>query len=145
MAWSARRELLPTAGPWAELDSGGAWSPCLLDDDDGTARLWYAGSDGSTTRILSARIERDGTCRRTGVAIDIGFAGGSDVFGVDAPCVVRTPAGFLMAYGGSDGPDTRLHVATSRDCHAAWRRRRHWRHPPMPGDHQSVVALLRRL
>lgn len=115
MAWSARRELLPATGPWAELDAGGAWSPCLLDSDDGTARLWYAGSDGSTTRILAARIERDGTCRRTGVAIDTGFAGASDMFGVDAPCVVRTPAGFLMAYGGSDGPDTRLHVATSRD------------------------------
>ena len=115
MAWSAPRELLPATGPLAELDAGGAWSPCLLDADDGTARLWYAGSDGSTTRILAAQVERDGTCRRTGVAIDIGFAGGSDVFGVDAPCVVRTPAGFLMAYGGSDGPDTRLHVATSRD------------------------------
>ncbi|HVN11283.1 MAG TPA: hypothetical protein VMT69_04255, partial [Kineosporiaceae bacterium] len=52
---------------------------------------------------------------RTGVAIDTGFAGPTDTFGVDAPCVVRTQAGYLMLYGGSDGPDTRLHVATSRD------------------------------
>jgi hypothetical protein len=118
MAWSDPRELLPAAGPWSELDSGGAWSPCLLDSGDGTGRLWYAGSDGATTRILAARLEGDGTCRRTGVAIDAGFAGNSDMFGVDAPCVVRTPAGFLMAYGGSDGPDTRLHFATSCDGEA---------------------------
>ena len=119
MAWSDPREVLPTNGPWAELDEAGAWSPCLLEQEDGTARLWYAGSDGATSRILAARVGRDGTCVRTGVVIEPGFAGATDAFAVDAPCVLRTPAGYLMLYGGSDGPDTRLHVATSRDG-GAW-------------------------
>ena len=97
------------------MDARGAWGPCLLEADDGRGRLWYAGSDGSTSRILSARLAPDGSCERTGVAIDAGFAGETDGFGVDAPWVVRIPAGYLMAYGGSDGPDTRLHMATSAD------------------------------
>jgi predicted GH43/DUF377 family glycosyl hydrolase len=115
MTWSLPREVLPRGGPWEELDAGGASSPCVLEADGGGRRLWYAGSDGTTTRILSARLARDGTCQRAGIAIDAGFAGETDRFGVDAPCVVRIPAGYLMAYGGSDGPDTRLHMATSAD------------------------------
>jgi len=51
------------------------------------------------------------------VAIDVGFASESDSYGAESPCVVKTPGGYLMAYGGSDGEISRLHMATSEDSH----------------------------
>jgi len=51
------------------------------------------------------------------VAIDAGFAGESDEYGVQSPCVVKTPGGFLMAYAGFDGEADRLHMATSSEGH----------------------------
>jgi predicted GH43/DUF377 family glycosyl hydrolase len=51
------------------------------------------------------------------VAIDAGFAGDSDSYGAESPCVVRTPGGYLMVYGGSDGEISRPHMATSEDSH----------------------------
>jgi len=52
------------------------------------------------------------------VAIDAGFAGDSDSYGAESPCVVKTPAGYLMVYGGFDGEVSRLHMATSDDAHS---------------------------
>jgi Glycosyl hydrolases family 32 N-terminal domain len=115
MTWSLPYQLLPPVGCWAELDAFGATGPCVLRDEHGGHRLWYTGDDGSTQRILSARSTPDGNWERLGIALDAGAAGETDAFGVEAPCVVATPGGFLMAYAGSDGPDTRLHMATSRD------------------------------
>jgi len=51
------------------------------------------------------------------VAIDAGFAGHSDSYGAESPCVVQTPGGYLMVYGGFDGQVSRLHMATSHDSH----------------------------
>ena len=100
-------------------DAGGADSlhvahPWVLEDD-GTLRMWYSGHDGTTWRILAAVSGADGTWRRLGIAIDAGLAGESDDYGVEAPCVVKTPGGYLMAYGGFDGEITRLHMASSDD------------------------------
>jgi predicted GH43/DUF377 family glycosyl hydrolase len=89
----------------------------VLEADDGTLRMWYSGHDGSTGRILEAVQEPAQPWRRLGISIDAGSSGDSDAFGVEAPSVVPTPAGFLMAYAGSDGADTRLHMATSEDGH----------------------------
>jgi predicted GH43/DUF377 family glycosyl hydrolase len=101
----------------ADLDRLRAFRPSVLEDDDGTLRMWYSGHDGSTGRILEA-VQRSGRpWQRLGVSIDAGFSGDSDTYGVEAPSVVRTPAGFLMAYAGSDGADTRLHMASSDDGH----------------------------
>jgi hypothetical protein len=55
--------------------------------------------------------------RRLGMAIDARFAGDSDSYGAESPCVVKTPGGYLMVYGGSDGEISRLHMATSEDSH----------------------------
>src|SRR5713226_6482341 len=52
---------------------------------------------------------------RLGVVIDAGFSGETDSYGVESPCVVDTPGGYLMAYGGFDGEVTRLHMASSPD------------------------------
>src|SRR6266508_37040 len=77
--------------------------------------MWYSGNDGTTWRILEAIQPGGGTWERVGVAIDAGFAGDSDNYGVESPCVVKTPGGYLMIYGGFDGDVARLHMATSLD------------------------------
>jgi predicted GH43/DUF377 family glycosyl hydrolase len=105
-------------GPPGEPDSLRAMRPWVLEEDDGALRMWYSGHDGTTGRILAA-VQRPGAAwERLGVAIDAGFAGDSDEYGVESPCVVRTPGGYLMAYAGFDGEATRLHMATSGDGHA---------------------------
>ena len=117
MSWAGHREVLPRSGPLADLDGLRAFRPCVLEDDDRTLRMWYSGHDGSNGRILEA-VQRPGQpWERLGISIDAGAAGDSDGYGVEAPCVVRTPAGFLMAYAGTDGADTRLHMASSADGH----------------------------
>jgi predicted GH43/DUF377 family glycosyl hydrolase len=68
-----------------------------------------------TGRIMAA-VQRPGErWERLGVAIDAGSTGDSDRYSVESPCVVHTPGGYLMAYGGFDGQATRLHMATSAD------------------------------
>jgi predicted GH43/DUF377 family glycosyl hydrolase len=100
-----------------ELDGARVSRPWLLEED-GAWRMWYSGHDGTTGRILEA-VQRPGTgWKRLGVAIDAGFAGDSDLYGVESPSVVHTPGGYLMAYGGFDGETTQLHMATSADGQA---------------------------
>ena len=116
MEWRREGEVLAPAPPGSP-DTHRAWRPWVLEEDDGTFRMWYTGHDGSNGCILEA-VQRPGmTWERVGVALDLGSAGDSDEFGVESPCVVRVPGGFLMAYGGSDGENTRLHMATSADGH----------------------------
>src|SRR4029453_1912325 len=117
MSWTCRRAVLTGSGPWADFDRLRAFRPPVLEADDGTLRMWYSGHDGSTGRILGAVQEPGQPWRRLGISIDAGSSGDSDAFGVEAPSVVPTPVGFLMAYAGSDGADTRLHMATSVDGH----------------------------
>jgi predicted GH43/DUF377 family glycosyl hydrolase len=105
-------------GPPGEPDSLRTMRPWVLEGDGGALRMWYSGHDGTTGRILTA-VQRPGAAwERLGVAIDAGFAGDSDRYGVESPCVVPTPGGYLMAYAGFDGEATRLHMATSDDGHA---------------------------
>lgn len=117
MSWVRHRAVLTGSGPWAEFDRLRSFRPSVLAADDGTLRMWYSGHDGSTGRILEAVQEPGQLWRRLGISIDAGFSEDSDAFGVDSPSVVPTPVGFLMAYAGSDGADTRLHMATSVDGH----------------------------
>lgn len=114
MPWSKPQLALPLDGRWSELDAGGASGPCVLETAGGR-RLWYTGNDGSTARVLAARRAADGSWERLGVAVEPGLAGETDEFGVEAPSVVHTPGGYLMAYAGSDGANTRLHMASSPD------------------------------
>ena len=100
-----------------EPDSVRAWRPRVLEDEDATLRMWFTGNDGTTSRILTARRPPGGGWERLGVAIDAGFAGESDSYGAESPCVVKTPGGYLMVYGGSDGEISRPHMATSEDSH----------------------------
>jgi predicted GH43/DUF377 family glycosyl hydrolase len=117
MSWTRHRAVLTGSGPWADFDRLRSFRPSVLEADDGTLRMWYSGHDGSTGRILEAVQEPGQPWRRLGISIDAGSSGDSDAFGVEAPSVVPTPVGFLMAYAGSDGADTRLHMATSVDGH----------------------------
>ncbi|HET6920039.1 MAG TPA: hypothetical protein VFI46_11315, partial [Jiangellaceae bacterium] len=117
MSWTCHREVLPGSGRLAELDRLRAFRPSVLEEADRTLRMWYSGHDGSTGRILEAVQQPRQPWERLGISIDAGFSGESDAYGVEAPSVVRTPVGFLMAYAGSDGADTRLHMASSDDGH----------------------------
>jgi predicted GH43/DUF377 family glycosyl hydrolase len=116
MEWRREGEVLPPA-PAGGPDTLRAWRPWVLGEDDGTLRMWYTGHDGSTGRILEAVKPPGRPWRRLGVALEVGSAGGTDAFGVESPCVVKVRGGYLMAYGGSDGESTRLHMAVSADGH----------------------------
>jgi predicted GH43/DUF377 family glycosyl hydrolase len=117
MGWKLLGQALPATGPNADLEVLRAFGPSVLEEPDGTLRMWYSGHDGSTSRILQA-IQRPGRpWQRLGIGVEAGLAGGSDAYGVESPSVVATPGGYLMAYAGSDGADTRLHMATSDDGH----------------------------
>jgi predicted GH43/DUF377 family glycosyl hydrolase len=112
--WIREGEIFPPATR-GEPDSLRAWRPWVLEDADGTLRMWYTGSDGTTSRILEAVRPPGATWERLGTAIDAGLAGDSDSYGAESPCVVKTPGGYLMVYGGFDGELSRLHMATSAD------------------------------
>lgn len=115
--WVPDADVFPT-GSAGEPDSLRVWSPWVLQEDDGTLHMWYSGSDGQTPRIMSAIRHPGAAWERRGVDIDAGCAGETDGYGVEAPCVVRSPGGYLMVYGGFDGEISRLHMATSPDgCH----------------------------
>jgi predicted GH43/DUF377 family glycosyl hydrolase len=105
---------VPFGSGLEESDDLRAWRPSVLEEPDGTLRMWYAGSDGTTSRILSAERPPGGAWERQGLAVDAGFVGRSDSYGAESPCVVKTPGGYLMVYGGFDGEIGRLHMATSR-------------------------------
>jgi predicted GH43/DUF377 family glycosyl hydrolase len=115
MGWQLDGQILSGSGAISDLESSRAFGPSVVEEDDGTLRMWYSGHDGATSRILEA-VQRPGQpWERRGVSIDVGLAGESDASGVESPSVVFSPGGYLMAYAGSDGADTRLHMAASSD------------------------------
>jgi predicted GH43/DUF377 family glycosyl hydrolase len=115
--WTDHQQVFPATEASADLDGLRAFRPSVLEEDDGTLRMWYSGHDGSTGRILEAVQEPGQDWKRLGISVDVGSSEQSDAFGVEAPSVVRTPRGYLMAYAGSDGANTRLHMASSDDGH----------------------------
>ena len=116
MDWAKQGDVLPPARVGAP-DHLRAWQPSVLEEDDGSLRMWYSGHDGTTGRILEAVQPPGGSWQRLGVAVDAGLAGDSDRYGVEGSCVVKFSAGYLMAYGGFDGQRRRVHLATSADGH----------------------------
>jgi hypothetical protein len=114
--WTREGETFSPGSP-GEPDSLRAFRPWVLEDESGALHMWYSGHDGTTWRILEAVQRRAEGWSRLGMAIDAGFAGESDEYGVQSPCVVKTPGGFLMAYAGFDGEADRLHMATSSEGH----------------------------
>ncbi len=116
MEWKKEGDVLAQAST-GDPDSVRAWEPWALEEEDGTLRMWYSGHDRTTGRILEA-VRRPGEpWLRVGMAVDAGLAGDSDRYGVGSPCVVRAGEGYLMAYAGFDGEDSRLHLAASADGH----------------------------
>jgi predicted GH43/DUF377 family glycosyl hydrolase len=114
MQWVREGEVFPRPSV-GDPDSARAFRPWVIEEGTGVLRMWYSGHDGMTWRILEAAKKVDEPWKRLGVAVDAGFSGETDDYGVESPCVVITPGGYLMAYGGSDGEVTRLHMATSAD------------------------------
>jgi predicted GH43/DUF377 family glycosyl hydrolase len=112
--WIRDGSVLPPGAP-GDPDGLRAWEPWVIEEPDGTLRMWYTGNDGTTSRILEAVRRPGGRWERRGTAIDAGFTGDTDSYGAESPSVIRTPGGYLMAYGGFDGEVGRLHMATSAD------------------------------
>ncbi|HEY8544218.1 MAG TPA: hypothetical protein VIL36_04190 [Acidimicrobiales bacterium] len=113
MPWLRHRLVLPPAGPLSHLDWLRSFRPSVLEEDDGTLRMWYSAHDGERGRILEA--VQDGSAamwRRVALSID---GGGRQ--GVHSPSVVRTAGGYVMAYVDAGGTSARLHLATSEDGH----------------------------
>src|SRR5918998_3937287 len=102
MEWQREGEVFPPPSA-GDPDSDRSLRPWVIEDAVGVLRMWYSGHDGSTWRILEATKRGKLPWERLGVAIDAGFSGETDDYGVESPCVVSTPGGYLMAYGGSDG------------------------------------------
>ena len=128
MDWAKQGDVFLPASP-GDPDRLRAWRPWVVQEEDGTLRMWYSGHDGTTGRILEAVQPPGGVWRRVGLAIDAGLAGDSDRYGVEASCVVIVNEGYLMVYDGFDGQDSCLHLAMSSDGH-------HWtpEGPIVPGD-----------
>lgn len=116
MGWKITGDVFePGTDEGLNLETVRALGPSVLEADDGTLCMWYSGHDGFTSRILHA-VQRPGSSwQRLGIAVDPGLTGASDSYGVESPSVAATGDGYLMAYAGSDGSDTRLHLATSAD------------------------------
>jgi predicted GH43/DUF377 family glycosyl hydrolase len=115
--WINHHQVFSPEGSSTGPDSLRAFRPSLLEEDDGTLRMWYSGHDGSTGRILEAVREPGQDWKRLGTCVNAGAAGDTDAFGAESPSVVRMSGGYMMAYAGSDGADTRLHMASSDDGH----------------------------
>jgi predicted GH43/DUF377 family glycosyl hydrolase len=96
-------------------DAVRALRPSVLEEPDGTLRMWYTGGDGTTSRIVAAVRAASGVWEPLGVAVNAGASGESDSYGVESPSVATTPGGYVMAYGGFDGEASRLHMSTSKD------------------------------
>jgi predicted GH43/DUF377 family glycosyl hydrolase len=112
--WAKQGDVLLPASA-GDPDHLRAWQPWVVEDDDGTLRMWYSGHDGTTGRILEAVQPPGELWRRVGVAVDAGLAGDSDRYGVEASCVVKFDEGYLMVYDGFDGRVSCLHLASSPD------------------------------
>ena len=115
MGWHLDGQILLGSGATPDLESARAFGPSVVEEDDGTLRMWYTAHDGSTSRILEAVQPPGRPWERGGISIDAGLTGESDAYGVESPSVIFTPGGYLMAYAGSNGADTRLHMASSPD------------------------------
>jgi len=114
--WAKQGDVLLPASA-GEPDHLRAWQPWVVEEDDGTLRMWYSGHDGTTGRILEAVQPPGHSWQRVGVAVDAGLAGDSDRYGVESPCVVKLDAEYLMVYSGFDGGNGCLHLASSPDGH----------------------------
>ncbi|HYT78966.1 MAG TPA: hypothetical protein VEQ37_06875, partial [Actinomycetota bacterium] len=69
MDWIREGEVsLPTTP--GEPDELRALRPWVLEEPDGTLRMWYTGDDGTTSRILTAVRLPGGGWERLGLAID---------------------------------------------------------------------------
>jgi predicted GH43/DUF377 family glycosyl hydrolase len=118
--WLRHRPVLPPAGHLSQLDWLRSYRPSVVEEDDGTLRMWYSGHDGEKGRILEAIQEPDAPWRRVALSIDAPVTGSGpdgNGSGVHSPSVVQTGHGYVMAYVESNGSPSQLHLATSDDGH----------------------------
>ncbi len=124
-AWTRDRDaILPLGEDW---DSVAMVPGCVETLDDGTFRLWYAGSDGARQRIGAATSDDGRTWSRANEGewiLGTGSPGAWDDTSVYDPWVVRSGDALHLWYTGSDGDVARVGHATSDAEGLAWTRDR---------------------
>ncbi len=112
LTWT-RQGLAIDIGSPGSLDSYFAYSPYVMID--GMYRMWYAGFDGTNTRILYANSSDGVTWVKQGISIDTGPPGSLDDAYVNSISVLKEGGGYHAWYTGSDGTNARTFYATSDD------------------------------
>jgi predicted GH43/DUF377 family glycosyl hydrolase len=116
--WSTRTQLLGNGSSGA-FDSAGTSHPSALKDGAGSYLLYYAGTNGTVSRIgLATASSAAGPFTKTGAAVlDVGSAGAFDEEGAKDPVVVKAGAGdYRMLYTAVDADGIeRAGYATSSD------------------------------
>jgi predicted GH43/DUF377 family glycosyl hydrolase len=103
-AWSSRTQVL-AKGSSGAFDSAGVSHPSALKDAASSYLLYYAGTNGTVSKIgLATASAAAGPFTKTGAPVlDVGAAGSFDANGVKDPVVVKVAAGdYRMLYTGLD-------------------------------------------
>ena len=115
-AWSSRAQVL-AKGSSGAFDSAGVSHPSALKDGAGSYFLYYAGTNGSVSKIGLATAGAPGGAftKTASPVLDVGGAGSFDQNGVKDPDVVKVAAGdYRMLYTGVDADGIeRVGYATS--------------------------------
>jgi DNA-binding beta-propeller fold protein YncE len=125
IAWT--RDTAPVLKVGQDWDSISVVPGSVELRDDGSLRLWYAGSDGSRVRI-GAAVSQDGglSFHRVesddGWLLDTGAPGDWDDTSVKAPFVLAEGGALHLWYAGFDGSVWRVGYASSADDGASWSR-----------------------
>jgi predicted GH43/DUF377 family glycosyl hydrolase len=115
-SWSARSQIL-SKGSSGAFDSAGVSHPSALKDAASSYFLYYAGTDGTVSKIGRATSSAAGGpfTKDAGAVLSVGAAGQFDESGVKDPVVVKAGAGdYRMLYTGLDADGIeRVGYATS--------------------------------
>ncbi len=142
--WAKNAGALLTKGSSGAFDSAGVSHPSVIKDAANSYFLYYAGNDGSVSRIGRATATMaGGPFTKDAVAVlDVGGAGAFDEKGVKDPVVVKLAASdYRMLYTGVDADGIeRIGYATSSDG-TAWTKQGVVMNPSLAAfdEHESGV------
>ena len=125
-SWSKNGSAILSKGSSGAFDSAGVSHPSVLKDAAGSYFLYYAGTDGSISKIGRATATAAGGpfTKDAGPILSVGGAGQFDEAGAKDPVVVKAAAGdYRMLYTGVDAEGIeRVGYATSTNG-TAWTKR----------------------
>jgi hypothetical protein len=102
-SWGAFKMVIAPGSEGAWDTSGATDGAVILDGD--MYRIWYAGSDGSNLRIISAESADGKIWGNFQQNLDVGNIPGVDDLSIHFPAVLKTGATYQMWYTGSTSSD----------------------------------------